>query len=236
MSSVFLISCAAAAFGQGSVTATVRGTVSDPTGAVLPGVSVTITNSGTADTREATTDARGGYLFAGLFPGTYEMKMELAGFKAFDRRNIVLSPNDTRGLDVVLEVGAVTQRVEVTAQAEVVQTETGAREGLLRADQIDNLSVVGRSSLELLRILPGVVTEFNQGESISFGGGANNTQGYTVNGIRSSNNTVALDGSSLPGRAPHRAQCATTERAERPHPRDPATGRPAEDPSRSVSP
>src|SRR5205085_10472957 len=64
-------------------------------------------------------------------------------------------------------------------------------------DQIDNLSVVGRSALELMRILPGVVTEFNQGESISFGGGANNTQSYTVNGIRSSNNTVSLDGSSL---------------------------------------
>src|SRR5947207_9011179 len=129
--SVFLIAFGTAVFGQGSVTATLRGTVTDPTGGVLPGASVSITNSGTANTREIITDARGGYLFAGLFPGTYEMKVELAGFKAFDRKNVVLSPNDTRGLDVVLEVGAVTQRVEVTAQAEVVQTETGAREGLL---------------------------------------------------------------------------------------------------------
>ena len=72
----------------------------------------------------------------------------------------------------------------VTAQLEVIQTETGAREGVLNAKQIDNLSVIGRSSLELLRILPGVVTEFNMGESVSFGGGGNNTQGYTVNGIR----------------------------------------------------
>jgi hypothetical protein len=96
-----------------------------------------------------------------------------------------------------MEVGAINERVLVTAAIEVVQTETGAREGVIRAEQIDNLSIVGRSSLELLRILPGVVTEFNQGESVSFGGGGNNTQGYTVNGIRSSNNTVALDGSSL---------------------------------------
>src|SRR5207237_9417671 len=85
LSSLFLISFGSTAFGQGSVTATVRGTVSDPTGAVLPGVSISIINSGTADTREATTDARGRYLFAGLFPGTYEFKAELAGFKAFDR-------------------------------------------------------------------------------------------------------------------------------------------------------
>jgi hypothetical protein len=160
-------------------------------------VSVAIINPGTGAARETATDARGGYLVAGLFPGTYELKVELSGFKTFDRKNIVLSPNDSRGIDVVLEVGAVTERVEVLAAAEVVQTETGAREGVLRAGQIDNLSVIGRSSLELLRILPGVVTDFNQGESVSFGGGANNTQGYTVNGIRSSNNTVSLDGSSL---------------------------------------
>ena len=56
-----------------------------------------------------------------------------------------------------LEVGQQTETVTVTAQQEVIQTETGAREGVLNAKQIDNLSVVGRSSLELLRILPGVV-------------------------------------------------------------------------------
>ena len=79
----------------------------------------------------------------------------------------------------------------------MIQTQTGAREGVLTAKQIDNLSIIGRSALELMRILPGVVTEFNMGESVSFGGGGNNTQGYTVNGIRSSSNTVSLDGSSL---------------------------------------
>ena len=69
---------------------------------------------------------------------------------------------------------------------------------MLTAAQIENLSVVGRSSLELLRILPGVVSPDNTAfESVSFGGGANNTQAYTVNGIRSSNNNVSLDGSAL---------------------------------------
>ena len=57
----------------------------------------------------------------------------------------------------------------MTGQQEVIQTETGAREGVLSAKQIDNLSVIGRSALELMRILPGVVTDFNQGESIGFG-------------------------------------------------------------------
>ena len=187
----------ATAVGQGSTTATIRGNVQDSTGGVLPGATVTITNTGTKATQTTVTDARGQYFFAGVFPAAYDLKVELAGFKTYERKSVLLNANDARGIDVRLEVGRQTETVTVTAQTEVIQTETGAREGVLSAKQIDNLSVIGRSALELMRILPGVVTEFNQGESVSFGGGGNNTQGYTVNGIRSSANTVTLDGSSL---------------------------------------
>ena len=145
----------------------------------------------------AVTDDRGGYL-AVLFPGTYDLKVELSGFKTYEQKGITISPDITRGIDVKLEVGQQSETITVTAQQEVIQTETGAREGVLSAKQIDNLSVIGRSALELLRIMPGVVAPdpINM-ESVSFGGGANNTQGYTVNGIRSSTNTVSLDGSNL---------------------------------------
>ena len=184
------------ASGQGS-TATIRGNIQDSSGGVLPGATVTLTNTGTRAVQSAVSDDRGQYLVAGLFPGTYDLRVELSGFKSYERKNISLSPNDTRGLDVRLDVGQQSETITVTATQEVIQTQTGAREGVLNAKQIDNLSVIGRSALELLRILPGVVTDFNQGESVSFGGGGNNTQGYTVNGIRSSGNTVTLDGSSL---------------------------------------
>ncbi|MEO6236269.1 MAG: carboxypeptidase regulatory-like domain-containing protein, partial [Vicinamibacterales bacterium] len=182
--------------GQGS-TATIRGNVQDSTGGVLPGATITLTNTGTKSSQSAVSDERGQYLFGGVFPGSYDLKVELSGFKSYERKAVAISPNDTRGIDVRLDVGQQTETVTVTGQQEVIQTETGAREGVLSAKQIDNLSVIGRSALELMRILPGVVTDFNQGESVSFGGGGNNTQGYTVNGIRSSANTVTLDGSSL---------------------------------------
>ena len=179
-------------------TSTVRGTVTDSSGGVLPGATVTITNVGTQAVRTAVTDDRGGYAFPALFAGTYDLKVELEGFKTYEAKNIVLSPNDTRGVDVVLEVGSLTEVVSVTSPIEIIPTETGAREGVIKAEQIENLSVVGRSSLELLRILPGVVApDITAFESVSFGGGANNTQAYTVNGIRSSGNTVSLDGSAL---------------------------------------
>jgi hypothetical protein len=187
----------ATAFGQGSTTATIRGNIQDSSGGVLPGATVTVTNTGTKAVQSAVSDDRGQYQISGLFPGTYDLRVELSGFKSYERKAVALSPNDTRGLDVRLDVGQQSETITVTAQQEVIQTQTGAREGVLSAKQIDNLTVIGRSALELLRILPGVVTDFNQGESVSFGGGGNNTQGYTVNGIRSSSNTVSLDGSSL---------------------------------------
>ncbi len=185
------------ALGQGSTTATIRGNVQDPSGGVLPGATITVTNTGTKAVQTATSDERGQYQFAALFPGTYDLRVELSGFKSYERKGLTLSPNDNRGIDVRLDVGQQSETITVTAQQEVIQTQTGAREGVLSAKQIDNLSVIGRSALELLRILPGVVTEFNNGESVSFGGGANATQSYTVNGIRASGNTVSLDGSSL---------------------------------------
>jgi hypothetical protein len=190
------VSTGGLAFAQGS-SATIRGSVQDPTGAVLPGATVTVTNTGTKAVQSTVTDDRGSYLLAGLFPGTYDLKVELSGFKTYERTSVTLSPTDNRGIDVRLELGQQSEMVTVTGVQEVIQTETGAREGVLSAKQIDNLSIIGRSSLELMRILPGVVTEFNVGESVGFGSGGNNTQGYTVNGIRSSGNTVSLDGSSL---------------------------------------
>jgi hypothetical protein len=199
---VLVFSLAAVAFSatgamaQGA-TATIRGTVQDPTGGVLPGATITVTNAGTKSVQSAVSDDRGQYLLAGLFPGNYDLKVELDGFKTYDRKGVALSPNDNRGMDIRMDVGQRSELVTVTATQEYIQTETGAREGVLTAKQIDNLSVIGRSALELLRILPGVVTEFNQGESVGFSTGGNKTDSYTVNGIRSSGNTVTLDGSSL---------------------------------------
>jgi hypothetical protein len=187
-----------AALAQVSGTATVRGTVKDPTGGVLPGATVTLTNTATRAAQTDTTDTRGGYVFSSVYPGPYELKAELQGFKTHEQRGLTISAADTRGIDVTLEVGQQTETITVTGQKEVTQTETGAREGLVTAQQIDNLSVIGRSSLELLRIMPGVVApEPGVLESVGFLVGGNSTQGYTVNGVRSSNNVVMLDGANL---------------------------------------
>ena len=170
-----LLVCTPAVFAQATGTATVRGTVTDSSGGVLPGATVTVLNSGTKSLVTAVTDDRGGYL-AVLFPGTYDLRLS-SGVQAYEQKGIVISPDITRGIDVKLEVGQQSETITVTAQQEVIQTETGAREGVLSAKQIDNLSVISRSAIELLRIMPGVVAPdpINM-ERVSFGGGANATQ------------------------------------------------------------
>src|SRR5262245_62073167 len=92
------------AFAQASTVATVRGHVEDPSGAVLPVATVTLTNQGTKAMTTAVTDERGQYLVS-VFPGSYDLKVELSGFKTYEQKNIALSPSDQRGLDVRLEVG-----------------------------------------------------------------------------------------------------------------------------------
>ena len=198
LASLLLLGPRTSSAQEGGVTATLRGTVSDPSGAVTPGAQLTLTNSGTKALQTVSTDERGGFVFAGLWPGSYVLKVQLSGFKTVELRDIVLSPNDTRGVDVTLEIGSQRESIVVTAGRDVIQTETGAREDVITAGQIENLSVISRGALELLRILPGVVApDQSVLELVSVNGGANNPEAYTVNGIRNTRNAVSLDGSDV---------------------------------------
>ncbi|PYQ40941.1 MAG: hypothetical protein DMF77_17330, partial [Acidobacteria bacterium] len=128
----------------------------------------------------------------------YSLSAAISGFKTRAFKGIKVNANDTRGLDVALEVGQQSETVTVTAERAIIRTETGAREGTITSEQIDNLSIISRSPMELLRILPGVVApDQSTLESVSNGGGANQTNAYTVNGVRGSNNVITLDGSRM---------------------------------------
>lgn len=183
---------------EGGVTATLRGTVTDTSGAVVPGAHVTLTNSATNAIQTLDTDDQGIFVFAGLWPSSFLLRIERSGFRTVELRDIVLSPNDTRGVDVTLEIGSQRDAIIVKAGTDIIQTVTGARESVITAAQIENLSVISRGALELLRILPGVVAQDQTAlELVSVQDGANNPQGYTVNGIRTPRNAVSLDGSVI---------------------------------------
>ena len=186
-------------FAQGS-SGTVRGVIKDPNGAVVPDATVTLVSQRGAE-RKATTSNSGAYVFTSVDPGPYTLRVERQGFKTSEQQ-FSLAPSETRGLDAELEIGTATETVTVTDQGSAIKTETGERSDTITASQIENLSIISRSSLELLRVLPGVVapdaSDPNSGvDRVSFGGGANATANYTVNGIRGVNNNVSIDGSRV---------------------------------------
>jgi hypothetical protein len=193
-----VFAAAVTAAGQSSGSATLRGRVTDPTGAVIPKIDVTLINEATKDERKGRTNGEGIYSFVSLVPSTYTLKVEATGFKTHSQTGIVLSPSDTRGVDIALEVGQTSESVTINATEDTIQKETGAKENTITAKQIDNLSIISRSSIELLRILPGVVApDQDQLESVGFVSGANSSNNYHVNGMRGEQNLITIDGSRM---------------------------------------
>jgi hypothetical protein len=184
------------AAAQGAGSATLRGTVADASGGLLPKAAVTLVNQRTRLSRTATTDGRGEYVFAALTPDAYRAEVELQGFARWKSGSVHLSPGDSLHLATRLAVGDRTEEVTVEGERALVSVATGAREGTITADQIQNLSMVGRSALELLRVLPGVVNG-DDNETVGFGSGANNFFFTMVNGTRGTTISPVLDGSKI---------------------------------------
>src|SRR5262245_4799234 len=183
------------ASAQVSTSATLRGVIKDPTGAVVPNAKVTLISDRTKSERSAKSSGEGVYAFTLIEPGSYTITVEASGFKKHSLNGYVLSPNETKGLDIQMEVGATSESVTVTAAAaDEIKTETGERSNTIKAAQIDNLSIISRNSLELLRILPGVVAPDSDSYRVSGFGDAGS---YAVNGQRGTNNNVSVDGSRV---------------------------------------
>jgi hypothetical protein len=189
---------ASGALAQTTGSATLRGAVKDANGAVLANASVTLVNEATKFERKTNTNREGIYVFSSVPPGTYKVSVENTGFKKGEQTGLILSPSDLRALDFTLQIGAASETVTVTATADVLQTETGAKENTITSAQINNLSIISRSSIELLRILPGVVApDQSTLEQVGFVSGSNSSNLYNVNGLRGENNNVQIDGARM---------------------------------------
>jgi hypothetical protein len=195
---VLLLAGASRVSGQGAGSATLRGTVVDTSGGVLPGVSLTLTSVRTRGTRSATTDAVGGYAFVALEPGQYRLSAALDGFAPWESSEVHLSPGDSLQLDATLAVAGQSEEVTVHAERERVRLDQGAREGLITSEDIQNLSLISRGAMELLRILPGTVVPSQASmETVGFYNGGNDYAFQSVNGMRGTTLSPVLDGAKL---------------------------------------
>jgi hypothetical protein len=170
------------------------GTVEDPSGAAVPGAEIRVVNVLTGQARSATTDASGGYLFANIQSGTYEVSATATGFRQFQRRNVPVAANAVVRVNVSLELGETAEAVTVTSEAPLLQTDRSDVNMDLPAQELNNLPVGGfRNYQSLLKVVPGITPP---AEAHSIAGNPAGALTTNVNGTSHSNNNTRIDGAS----------------------------------------
>ena len=140
-----------------TVTGVIAGTVVDPQKSVVPGATVTITNEATSDARVAVTDDQGNFQVTSLQPARYTVRVELANFRTYERKSVVLSSSERVSVGTItLEVGGLGETVTVEATGSHVNTTETQHGGVITRTQIEQIQVLGRDVKSLMRLLPGV--------------------------------------------------------------------------------
>src|SRR5262245_42900657 len=193
--------------------ASIQGTVTDSTGAVISGAKVTLANKETGRKSEATASGDGFYRFSALAPGAYKLSVERDGFKKKELENITVSAEGVTGVDVVMETGVVTETVTISGEsAAAIEKENANVARAISNVEIRQLPQVGRDPYELLRLTPGVFGDgarAGNGNAVNLPnttgpGGSNNSIFQTenqvqisANGQRLSSNNFQIDGVSV---------------------------------------
>ncbi len=168
-------------------TATVRGTVTDPTGALVPGATVTVKSMEKGWTRTATTNEVGDYVVTQLPPETYIITVQAQGFKVEERRGIVLQVEQEARVNFSLAVGSATETVQVASEAPLLESENASTGAVIDEQKIREMPLNGREFWQLARIAP-LVFDPPQGSTLGFRGG------FNVAGNPEVNNYFLLDG------------------------------------------
>ena len=184
------LASAGAMFGQAGATGTILGTITDSTGAVLPGVDITVTNTGTGSAYKTATTSAGDFNAPSLSPGDYTVSATAPGFQKSITKPFVLTVDQKLRIDLALKPGQVTETMEVTAQSVELDTDTAALSQELSGDQVAALPLNGRNFMQLLLVGAGAVTVGGEQGTMRQGEGA----AVSINGGRPEGNNYTLDG------------------------------------------
>ena len=188
--SLLLTLFATALLGQ-EITGNISGTVTDPSGSVIPSATVTATNTGTGAARTTQATSAGVFFLNNLPVGNYKLSIESTGFKRYEATNIRLDVNDRLNFAIKMEIGAVSEAVEVSAASVQLQTETAEVSNLIGAAQTQALPLNGRVFSQLVELVPGVVSDSGR---IGGGTGLSSDTAVSVNGNQSNSNLWLIDG------------------------------------------
>lgn len=173
------------------------GNVVDPSGAAIPNANVEVVNTSTGAKKNGTTDANGAFLFSDLQPGTYRVNVSRTGFKTSLKETVQIDANKTMRFDAQLEVGSVDEKVTVTADSDLLQTDRGDVSTTQTSRQVNNLPLTGstgRNYQSLMQIVPGSVMA---GEQNSAAGSPQRSISFNVNGVSRLQNNTRIDGASV---------------------------------------
>src|SRR5271154_5605292 len=189
-----------------SVTASISGTVTDPSGAAVVGATVKATNVDTALSTSLQTNGQGFYSFQALPLGKYTITVEQTGFKKYQVKDVVLDVNSALTVDATLQVGQTTEQVEVLSSALHVDTATTQMGEVIEGKEMTDVPLVTRAYTDLLALQPGVVSQ-SSGMNGALGGsfqsagfapplvsGSENAGAVSVNGMREGSNGFILNG------------------------------------------
>lgn len=185
--SVFALLLAASS-ARAQTQATIFGTVTDPSGAAVANATITVTNIGTQEKRQANAGSDGDYVVPQLAPGSYSLTADAPGFKRYDESGITLQVGENRRTAIQLQVGATTQRVVVNGGGVQVNTRNATISEVVSSERVKNLPLNGRNPLQLQALVAGAA-------AISSGGGGQAEENViSINGGRQAENGYTLDG------------------------------------------
>ncbi|MFN7925608.1 MAG: carboxypeptidase regulatory-like domain-containing protein [Bryobacteraceae bacterium] len=173
------LAMSASLMAQATGAATMLGAVNDTTGAVVPGAKITVINTGTNFVYSSTTTPEGTWYIPNLSPGMYQIKIEASGFKSYVRDGIQLRTGEAPRFDVSLEVGNVTERVEVTGAPPLLETETSTSGQVLEGETIQKIPVLQKAFYRIYLYMPGM-NVINGQHAV---GQRQRSLGYTIDGV-----------------------------------------------------
>ena len=171
----------------------IQGTIIDQTKALLPGVTVTVTNLNTGITRTATTNESGVYRVPSLDPGVYKVQAQLQGFRSAVQTDLTLSVGATLGVNFTMNTGQFEEAIQVAAVAPDIQTEKADISAVVERKKIVDLPLVGRNVLSLAALQPGINGVGSAADFLVPEQG----MGVTANGVRETGNNAMVDGASV---------------------------------------
>src|SRR5882762_5911964 len=208
LASILLLVCAGMQAQTTVSTGSIVGTVTDPSGAVVSGARITITNTATGQTIELTSNSAGAFNSGAISPGSYKVQVSAKGFNTVSTVANVQVGN-TASVNPKMQLGQESTTIEVQASSIQVNTEQATVQGVLTSTQIENLPVNGRNFLDLAQLEPGVQIQDGQNfdptkagySSISFGGRFGRTARVNVDGVDVSDETVGTTTADIPASA-----------------------------------